>query len=192
MISPRRVFREKRGLLLPLLLALAVNIALLLLAVLPLSRGVRAEEARAEQAAADRLAAEQAFARAEAIVGGKARADEELERFYGQVLPPDFTGARRIAYLNLQQLAQQAGLQLSGQATALPEDAFDEGTLRKYTTELTLAGTYRGIRQFIHAIETQPNFLVIENVALATASGQNEPLQVTLAVATYYKAADGF
>ena len=192
MISAERVFREKRGLLLPLLLALAVNIALLLLAVLPLSRGVRAEEARAEQAAADRLAAEQAFARAEAIVGGKARADEELERFYGQVLPPDFTGARRIAYLNLQQLAQQAGLQLSGQATALPEDAFDEGTLRKYTTELTLAGTYRGIRQFIHAIETQPNFLVIENIALATASGQNEPLQVTLTVATYYRAADGF
>lgn len=192
MIPAERVFREKRGLLLPLLLALAVNIALLLLAVLPLSRGVRAEEARAEQAAADRLAAEQAFARAEAIVGGKARADEELERFYGQVLPPDFTGARRIAYLNLQQLAQQAGLQLAGQATAPPEDAFDEGTLRKYTTELTLAGTYRGIRQFIHAIETQPNFLVIENIALATASGQDEPLQVTLTVATYYRAADGF
>lgn len=191
MISAERVFREKRGLMLPLLLALAVNLALLLLAVLPLSRGARAEQVRATAAAADRAAAEQAFARAEAIVGGKARADEELQRFYGQVLPPDFTGARRIAYLNLQQLARQAGLQLSGQATAPPADAFDEGALRKYTTELTLAGTYRGIRQFIHAIETQPSFLVIENIELATAAGQDEPLQVTVTVATYYRAADG-
>lgn len=191
MINAERVLREKRGLMLPLVAGLVVNVGLLVLAVLPLTRAVRAEEARAAEAAAARTAAEQALARSEAIVSGKARADEELRRFYGQVLPADFTAARRIAYLNLQQLARQAGLQLSGQSTALPSDAFDEGILRRYRTELTLGGTYAAIRQFIHAIETQPSFLIIENVELATGTVRGDALQVTLTIATYYRESDG-
>jgi Tfp pilus assembly protein PilO len=185
-----RVFREKRGLMLPLVIALAVNIALLVLAVLPLRQSVASEETRAVTAAEARVAAEQTFARAEAIVNGKARADEELARFYGQVLPADQTGARRITYLNLQQLARQAGLQIAGQSTT-PREPVDESTLTKLTTELTLSGTYRGIRQFIHAVETQPAFLVIESMELAAVAGQNEPLQVTVTLSTYYRTADG-
>ena len=190
MISAGRVYREKRPLMLPLLVALAANVALLVLAVLPLSRNVASEEARAGAVAKDRAAAEETLARAEAIVGGKDRADEELRRFYDQVLPADFTGARRIAYLNLQQLARQAGLQTSGQVSTEHTPA-DDGTLTTYRTELTLAGTYRGIRQFIHAVETQPAFLVIESMALAAVPDQNEPLQVTVTLATYYRVRDG-
>lgn len=190
MISFERVFREKRSLVLPLLIALAVNVALLVLAVLPLTQSVASEEARAVAAADERARAEQTFARAEAIVSGKARADQQLARFYGQVLPPNFSGARSITYLNLQQLARAAGLSFSDQSTNVrePEEA---GGLTKYSTELTLAGNYRGIRQFIHAVESQPAFLVIESLALATAAGQNEPLQVTVRLATYYRSGDG-
>lgn len=190
MKQAERVFREKRGLMLPLLIALAVNVALLVLVVLPLSRSVAAEEARAGMATVDRAAAEAVFARAEAIVAGKARADEELAEFYGQVLPADQTGARRIAYLNLQQLARQAGLRIAGQSTAVREPS-DESTFTKYTTELTLTGNYRELRQFIHAVETQPAFLVIESMELAAVTGQDEPLQVTVTLATYYRTADG-
>lgn len=185
-----RVFREKRGLMLPLLIALAVNVALFVLAVLPLTSSVAAEETRAATAAEDRAAAERTFARAEAIVDGKARADEELARFYGQVLPGDQTAARRIAYLNLQQLARQAGLQMGGQSTTVREPV-DDSTLTKYTTELTIAGDYRGIRQFIHAVEGQAAFLVIESMELASVTGQDEPLQVTVTLATYFRTADG-
>lgn len=190
MKQAERVFREKRGLMLPLLIALAVNVALLVLVVLPLSRSVAAEEARAGMATVDRAAAEAVFARAEAIVAGKARADEELAEFYGQVLPADQTGARRIAYLNLQQLARQAGLRIAGQSTAVREPS-DESTFTKYATELTLTGNYRELRQFIHAVETQPAFLVIESMELAAVTGQDEPLQVTVTLATYYRTADG-
>ena len=191
MISAGRVYRDKRPMMLPLLIALAANAALLVLAVLPLSRGVASEGARAAAVAQDRAAAEATLARAEAIVGGKDRADVELERFYGQVLPADFTGARRIAYLNLQQLARQAGLQISGQVSAEHVPADDDTKLTTYRTELTLAGTYRGIRQFIHAVETQPAFLVIESMALAAVTDRDEPLQVTVTLATYYRVPDG-
>lgn len=190
MISFERVFREKRSLMLPLLVALAVNIGLLVLAVLPLTQSVASEEARAVGAARERQDAERTFARAEAIVNGKARADRELARFYGQVLPASPSGARAITYLNLQQLARAAGLTIGGQtfATRTPEEI---GDLTRYSTELTLSGPYRGIRQFIHAVETQPAFLVIESLELANATGRNEPLQVTVTLATYFRTADG-
>lgn len=190
MISFERVFREKRSLMLPLLIALAVNIGLLVLAVLPLTQSVASEDARAVEAARERQEAERTFARAEAIVNGKARADKELARFYGQVLPANQSGARAITYLNLQQLARAAGLTIAGQtfATRAPEEI---GELTRYATELTLSGPYRGIRQFIHAVETQPAFLVIESLELANVTGQNEPLQVTITLATYFRIADG-
>jgi hypothetical protein len=190
MISFERVFREKRSLMLPLVIALAVNVALLVLAVLPLTRSVAAEEARAVETAQARLEAQRTFARADAIVKGKARADRELARFYGEVLPPNQSGAVRISYANLQQLARNAGLRVDRQVNS-QRDPETGGGLTTYRVELTLSGPYRGIRQFIHAIETQPSFLVIESLELASAAGQNEPLQVTVNLATYYRVTDG-
>lgn len=191
MISFERVFREKRSLMLPLLIALAVNVALLVFAVLPLTSGVAAEEARAVESAQAKLEAQRTFARADAIVKGKARADTELARFYGQVLPPNQSGAVRITYANLQQLARNAGLRVERQVNSQREPGDDGGGLTTYRVELTLSGPYRGIRQFIHAIETQPAFLVIESLELASAAGQDEPLQVTVSLATYYRVTDG-
>ncbi|MDQ3071499.1 MAG: type II secretion system protein M, partial [Acidobacteriota bacterium] len=109
-----------------------------------------------------------------------------LARFYGQVLPADIPAARRITYLRIQQLGQRAGLRVSGQGTDLKRPLDDEGRLTKYTMNITLTGSYRGIRQLIHSIETQPAFTVIENIELATDSGPNDPLSVTLRLATYF------
>lgn len=190
MISLERIFREKRSLMLPLLIALAVNLALFVLAVLPLRQSVASEEARAVEATRMRLEAQRAFARADAMVKGKARADRELARFYESVLPPNQSGAVRITYATLHQLARNAGLTVASQVNSTRE-ADEPGGLTTYRTELTLAGTYRGIRQFIHAVESQPAFLVIESLDLATSTGQDEPLQVTVRLATYYRMANG-
>lgn len=190
MTSVQRILREKRSLMLPLIIALAINAGLLVLAVLPLTQSVASVEARAVEAARERKDAEQAFARAQAIVNGKARADRELTRFYGQVLPPNQSGARTISYLNLQQLATKAGLKLASRTTSV-RTPDEDGRLTRFSTLLALTGPYRGIRQFIQAIENQPAFLVIESVEVASSAGENEPLQVTLTIATYYRERDG-
>lgn len=191
MISLERIFREKRSIMLPLLIALAVNVALFVLAVLPLGQSVSSEETRAVESARLLEEAQRIHARAEAIVTGKARADKELARFYGQVLPPNLSGAVRITYANLQQLARNAGLQVEQHNSPGARQADEAGGLTTYRTELTLTGPYRGIRQFLHAVESQPAFLVIESLELAAVTGQDEPLQVTVRLATYYRAADG-
>ena len=188
MISVERVFREKRSIMMPLLIGLAVNVALLLFAVLPLTRSVASEEARSVQAAADRADAEQAFARAQAIVTGKTRADRELARFYGQVLPRDFSSARRAIDLPLNQLARAAGVRVESSTAPEPPET-EDSRLRRMTFEYRLSGDYRAIRRLIHSIESQPGFIVIDNVELAT--GQGEPLAVTVRVSTYFAGANG-
>ena len=55
-----------------------------------------------------------------------------------------------------------------------------------------LTGEYRDIRRFIHDLETAPEFLVIENVALSQGSERDRGLTVIVKVATYFRiATDG-
>ena len=42
---------------------------------------------------------------------GKSQADAELKKFYQEVLPHDYSGARRMLYLNIDQLARKLNLQ---------------------------------------------------------------------------------
>jgi Tfp pilus assembly protein PilO len=59
-------------------------------------------------------------------------------------------------------------------------------TLTRLKIELVLGGTYANIRTFIHALESAPEFVVIDNVELAEgAEGGN--LAVTLELSTYYR-----
>lgn len=187
----KRIFDEKRRLIVPLLVAIAVNIALYAVAVYPLERRVATADERAHAAAEARRAAERNLRAAQATVTGKDRADEELRRFYKSVLPANQTGARRITYLRLARMARDAGLSAErGSTEVQPLD--DDSRLWRLRTTMVLAGEYDEIRRFIHRIETAPEFTVIEDVALARADEDSSELVLTLAVATYYwTAVDG-
>src|SRR5687768_9258870 len=97
-----RVLGEHRAALLPLGIVLAINIVLLLVVVLPLSQRVNTNDERAQTAEKEQLAAEAEFRQAEGLREGKARATEDLETFYKQVLPAGVSAARRIMELQLQ------------------------------------------------------------------------------------------
>jgi hypothetical protein len=51
---------------------------------------------------------------------------------------------------------------------------------------MVLAGSYQDVRQFIHQLETAPEFVVIEDVALVQGEERTAPLVLTLQMATYY------
>ena len=51
-----------------------------------------------------------------------------------------------------------------------------------------LVGDYRNIRRFIHDLETSPEFLVLENVALSQGQERDQRLNVMVKVATYFRA----
>ncbi len=186
MTTAGRVLAEKRRVIWPILAGVVINVLLFLLVVFPLSRKVTGGEAAAQAAAAALASARQDYAAARATVTGKITADAELQKFYRDVLPPDYSGARRITYLKIAQLAQQMNLRLDRRNY---DDTQERGSeLGKLTTTVVLAGDYREIRRFIYALETSPEFLVIENVALSQAEDRDRGINVTVQVATYYRA----
>lgn len=181
-----RVFEEKRGLILPIAIAVAVNAAVYGIVVYPLARKVAGGEQAAAASAAALSAARRDYASAKATVAGKGQADQELRKFYQEVLPPDIGGARRITFLRIEQLATQAGLRLERE-TSSPQ-AQRESSLVKFTYTAALSGEYRNIRRFIHEVEAAPEFLVLENVQLSQSEAENRGLNVTVQIATYYRA----
>jgi Tfp pilus assembly protein PilO len=186
MTTARRALTEKRGLILPIAIALLVNVALYAIVVYPLSKKVAGGEQEADAAAAALNAAKRDHAAARATVAGKAQADEELHKFYGEVLPPDMSAARQITFLRIQQLAEKCNLRLERQ-TSDPK-AQRDSELMKFTYRASLSGEYRNIRRFIHELETAPEFLVLENVELSQSEVANRGLNVNVEIATYYRA----
>jgi Tfp pilus assembly protein PilO len=119
-------------------------------------------------------------------VTGKAQADDELKKFYGDVLPPDLSAARRITYLPISQLAEESNLRvLRGVTDWTP---IRESSLARFTQSMVLTGQYSDIRRFIYALETRPEFVVIENVDLSQNENEaSRGITVNLQIATYFR-----
>lgn len=186
MTDARRVLAEKRRLILPIVIALVVNVALFAIVLYPLSKKVAGGEQQAQAATVALNAAKRDYEAARATVKGKGQADQELQKFYTDVLPPDMSAARRITLLRIQQLAEQSNLRLERE-TSDPKPQRDS-QLVKFTFHAALSGDYRNIRRFIHQLETAPEFLVLENVGLTQSEVENRGLNVSVDIATYYRA----
>jgi len=183
---PRRILDEKRRLIYPLVIALILNAALYIGVVYPLSMKVDAAERTAQGATSASTAARHEYEAAKSTVSGKAAAEAELKKFYSEVLPPDLSAAQRITYLKVTQLAKKANVTYEQGSNAVAQAR--GSTLGELSTTVTLSGQYRDIRRFIHELETAPEFLVLETVALSQGSTTSTALNVTVKVSIYYQA----
>jgi hypothetical protein len=188
MTSLSRIIRERRAVLLPLVALALVNVGLFAFAVYPLSLRASSLEREAESAARLRLLAQRDLTAARNVATGREQADRDLREFYRDVLPPDLAGARRITYARLAQMAREANLRY--ESRRYETKSGDKGaTLERVGITMMLEGDYAGVRSFIHALETAPEFVVIESVSLAERpEGDNVTLTLDLALATYYRA----
>ena len=186
----KRVLTEKRRIVVPLLLGIAANAVLFAVVVFPLGRQVASAEVEARGAHDLLNKARLDYQSAKATVTGKHQADAALQKFYTDVLPPTQAAARTLTYTRLSQLARQASVHLEHGSNAVTHEKGSQ--LSKLTTTYTLTGDYRAIRAFIYSIETAPEFIVLENVGLtsATDQGPGRSLTMTLEIATYFRAGD--
>jgi Tfp pilus assembly protein PilO len=185
MTLARRVFSENRRLIYPLIGALIVNAALFVAIVYPLSLKVANGERDAQNAASARKTAQTEYDSARATASGKVTADAELKKFYGAVLPPDLSAARRLLYAKIDKLESSSNVKPGRKDF---EETQERGSqLGKLTATVVLTGEYRDIRRFIHDLETSPEFLVIENVAVTQGSERDRGLTVIVKVATYFR-----
>jgi Tfp pilus assembly protein PilO len=181
----RRIFNEHRRVALPLAIAFAVNVVAYGAVVYPLSQRVANIEERTRAAELQLAAARQEHGRASGTVTGKDRAAKELETFYTRVLPADVAGARRLITLRMPQLAAQSDLRWQRARTEEIEDR--DGTLKALRYEMSLTGSWAGLRTFIHQLETAPEFVAIDNIALAEGADGDGALQVDMQVSTYFR-----
>jgi len=181
----KRVFVEKKPLIVPLMVGLAINLIVYSTAIYPQAQRIATAKAQAETATKIRAAAVHAEKDARVIAARKIQINKDLERFYAESLPDGLAGARRITYLRLARLAKLAGLRYERRTIQLEADP--KGRLGKLNTTMVLAGEYVNMRRFIHGLETAQEFVVIEDISLAQASGQNSALVLTIQLATYYR-----
>jgi len=182
----RRILVEKRSFIYPLIGAIVVNAALFLAVVYPLSLRVANGERSAQEAASARAAAQAEYEEARATVLGKDSAQVELKKFYGSVLPPDQSAARRLLFGKIETLSNAANVTVIDRTSDPSQERGSD--LGKLTETVVLFGDYRNIRKFIHDLETSSEFVVLENVALTQGQERDQRLNVVLRLATYFRA----
>lgn len=181
----KRIFVEKRAVALPLIAALLVNVLVYALVVFPLARRAAGAVDRARMAAAALKAAERDQVAALGLVTGKARAEEELATFFDSVLPADRVAASRMTWARLPALARKANVRYQA-GTFETDQTLKTGRVGRMHTRMVLQGDWENIRRFIYDLETSPEFLIIDGVALSQAE-QGKPQMLTLEVLTYYR-----
>jgi len=181
----KRILVEKRALIIPLGLAVILNIAAYALWVYPL--GVKSAGAgdRAAAAAQALQAAERDFTAAQNLVAGKTRAEQELATFYDKVLPSDLASARRLTYATLPELAQKSNVKFLDRRIDV-EPLKRDAQLGALKIETKFQGDYESVRRFIYELERAPAFVIIDDLTLAQVEA-NKPLMLTLSLSTYYR-----
>ena len=186
----RRIFDEKRRLMIPLLAGIGLNVVLLAGVVYPLGARVRSTEARANAAAQQLSAAARDDADARGVTEARDRTDTALKAFYKDVLPTSPAQARQATFLRLTQLAEQHNLEQSRRSTDPKQDR--ESSLARLQISMTLQGNYEDIRRFIHQVESGGDFIVIDSISLQQGAEAGAPLTLALSLSTYYRVrADG-
>jgi hypothetical protein len=184
----KRIFSERRAVLIPLVLFLAGNLVYLAAVVWPLQRSVSGAQNAQYQATQGVLAARALETQAKADRAAKDRADVELRRFYTEILPKDDVSAIGVANFALNKLAEQSRVTFkSGQ---WDREEIKDSSLNRLTAKVTLIGDYASVRKFLYELETAEEFVILESVELSSASStQNDSmLELGLQIATYYVA----
>jgi Tfp pilus assembly protein PilO len=185
----RRVYLERRAVMLPILVLLIANVAMLALAVLPLAESVSGLQGDAQTATTNMWKARLVDRQAKDARASKDRADQELKKFYVDILPANASGARKLISF-LERTAAESGLQF--QRSQLEPSEVKDSQLERMSGKVTLVGDYQNIRKFLYTVETAQQFVVIERVGLSQAadlrSASSGRLEVTLDIATYYLA----
>lgn len=185
-VALARVLSDHRRVLVPLGALLAINIAVLVAVVLPLRASVQNGGTRAQQSGQALAEARAELSAAEATRDGQAQATRDLDRFYREVLPADVSAAQRLTHSKLSLLARSHDVVFL-QSSTTPE-TLKESSLERLVVNYNLSGSWEDVQQFIHTVETLPEFVVIDNLSLSESGEADAPLSLTLAVSTYYRA----
>jgi Tfp pilus assembly protein PilO len=101
--------------------------------------------------------------------------ERDLATFRDKIPPHrEFTGL----IVELERLADEAGLELS--QVSYKNERVKDSDLLRYTLTFTIAGRYRDIKQFVHALEQSPRLLILRQIGLQGVDQDNFETDVSL------------
>jgi Tfp pilus assembly protein PilO len=182
----RRVLVEQRKIIGALVAVLAIDAVVYAAFVYPLWAKVADADNRAVRASRSLQEARRELDAAKGVASSKDRAEAELRTFYADVLPGSLSAAHRLTYLTLAQMARECSLKVVRRSAA--ESGSRGGRLDRLQIAVVLQGQYDDLRTFIHRVETEPGFLVIDDLTIDEARDGASTLVLTLQLSTYYRA----
>ena len=191
----RRIFAEKRRVIVPLGIAIVANVLLYALVVYPSPCDRRERPTALRPPPSSGSAAERELQVARGLITGKAQAEEELDAFYKKVLPANVSAARSLTYVPVVEIARRNDVDYVNRVYEDPEELHPEDSrrlgvsLKRLTTRVVLQGDYESIRAFIYELEQAPQFVVIDQVTLLEAE-EGEPVTLTVTLSTFYREAN--
>jgi Tfp pilus assembly protein PilO len=190
MVPTARILADRRLVVTALALLGVLNLVGLGLVIGPMRSRVQGLTQRATVASLAASAAARDLTEARQTSEGSVTAVRDLQRFYTQVLPGTQPAARQITFVRLAQLARESNL--SYDHRAFDQEVPDrDGVLTRATLTMSVFGSYRDLRQFLYALETSEDFVVIRDVRVVQKEDPTEPLEAALTLSTYFKATDG-
>jgi Tfp pilus assembly protein PilO len=190
MVPTARILVDRRLVVTALALLGVLNLIGLALVVGPMRSRVQALTQRATVASLAASTAARDLTTARQTSDGSVAAVKDLERFYTVVLPGNQPAARQITFVRLAQLARESNLSYDHR-TFDHEVPDRDGVLARATLTMSVFGTYKDLRQFLYALETGEDFVVIRDVHVVQTDDTSEPLEASLTLSTYFKASDG-
>ncbi len=186
----RRIFAERRSILVPLLALLMIDAVLVGAVVFPLRSTVASGHDEASAARATLAQANQAMRMMQSARSSRERADKELATFYGSILPSTQAAASRVLLVEVARLARENNLRLGSRAWE--EEKVKDTNLLRLSAKVELTGDYGAILRFIYDVETSETFLVINSISLSQANRQGTGasaglLQLSVEMGTYYR-----
>jgi hypothetical protein len=186
-----RIFQERRMIILPLVILIIANITVLALLVLPGERRVASMADRVEESRHEAALAQLALTKVKEQKTSKALAEQQLKKFYEDVLPAGARDSQEMTKFALERVAHESGVIEKNSTTGY--EPLKDSRLERFLSRVVLDGPYQNIRRFLYALEMARPFVVIEKVELSpsndsgmTAGSQGNNIEVTLEISTYY------
>lgn len=190
MVSVSRILADRRLLVLTLVVIGVANVIGLGLVIGPMRSRVQGLTQRATAASLAATTAARDLVAARETSQGSVTAVEDLKRFYAEILPESQPAARQVTFVRLAQLARESNLTYDRRS--FDQSAPDrDGTLTRATLSMSVFGSYRDLRQFLYALESGEDFVVIRDLRVMQSDDPGKPLEAALTLSTYYKASDG-
>jgi hypothetical protein len=104
-------------------------------------------------------------------------------------VPANLPAARRMTYATLPALARRTNVKYEQRRTDI-EPPQKNARLGHLQIRMVLQGDYESVRRFVYALETAPQFVIIDDVTLVQGEA-GKPLTLTLALSTYFRVPNG-